>query len=138
MTLVQFFRLILISIFQPMVTSGKKGFMGEDISYKNQMFYCPVIYAKDGFHISLQIHNGNYCSSENGYRQFGLTMTEVEFGFPSEEVEALKEYAESPDNLTQTVGNVPIDVVQKILNDKGGIDWGKTLDESNLKRFIPK
>jgi hypothetical protein len=131
MNLTLFFRLILMSIFQKRVTQMMKTFRGDD-KYKEIYFFCPRVYAMDGFSVSLQIHSGNYCSSENGYRQFGHTMQEVEFGFPSEDEPMLREYAEDPDNITGTVGRIPVNVLEEMFAKHGGIDWQKTI---SVKEF---
>ena len=75
----------------------------------------------------MQIHNGSYSSSENGYRTLGHTMEEVEFGYPSENESLLKDYAEDPSNITSTVGRVPIKVMEEIFKKHGGIDWDKSI-----------
>lgn len=125
MTLIQFFRLILTSIFQ-----------NRTMNYNNTWFLCPRIYCNDGFNISLQIHNGAYCSSENGYRTLGHTMEEIEFGFPNQDEELLKKYAECPEELTQTVGLLPIEVAQQIVDKHGGIDWDKTVSIEIFNRLV--
>lgn len=134
MNLTLFFRLILMSIFQSQVTYNKTNYKSEKMSYDNQLFYCPVVWAKDGFNVSLQIHNENYCSSENGYRQFGHTIEKVEFGFPSKNESMLHEYAEgyysSEDvlfDVTGSVGSIPVPVLEQIFKKHGGIDWKKTI-----------
>jgi hypothetical protein len=137
-----------MSIFQKSVTSGKKDFMNREMSYDNTHFYCPRVYAKDGFNVSLQIHYGNYCSSENGYRELGHSMQTVEFGFPSANEEAMFEYAEgygcpeyiydevegheipfdiSKFDITEEVGSIPLDVMEAVFKKHGGIDWEKTI-----------
>lgn len=135
MNLTLFFRLILMSIFQSSVTYDKKKY-GEDMSYSNQYFYCPKVYAKDGWNVSLQIHNGNYCESINGYREFGHTMVSVEFGFPSDYEELLVPYAEDPDDITNTVGKIPISVIESIFEKRGGIDWEKTISIEAFQHLI--
>jgi hypothetical protein len=125
----------MMSIFQSQVTYNKKGFLDKPMNYDSQLFFCPSIYAKDGFHVSLQVNSGNYCSSENGYRVFGHTMQDVEFGFPSEEEEMFVPYAEDPTKLTNTVGNIPISVVEEIFTKHGGIDWEKTINIDSFKKF---
>ena len=127
MNLTLFFRLALMSIFQPSITSLKKGIMGTPMNYDTEFFYLPRVYAKDGWHISLQINRGNYCSSENGYRCFGHTMQAVEFGFPSAHEELLVKHAEDDGDITKTVGSVPVSVLESIFEKRGGIDWEKTL-----------
>lgn len=137
MKLIHFFRLIQMSIFQKTVTNMmyNRGYENK-ITYDNTYFFCPRIVCNDGFDISLQIHNGNYCSSENGYRTLGHTMESVEFGFPNQDEELLKEYAECPKSITQTVGQLPIDVAQQIIDKHGGIDWDKTISVEQFNNFI--
>lgn len=121
-----------MSIFQKRVTQMMKYSLRSDDKYKEIYFSCPRVYAKDGFSVSLQIDSGSYCSSENGYRQFGHTMQEVEFGFPSEADPMFKEYAEEPDNITETVGRIPVNVLEEMFAKHGGIDWNKTI---SVKEF---
>jgi hypothetical protein len=128
MNLTLFFRLILMSTFSKTLFSlGKERF-----SYEKTWFYCPRVFAKDGWNISLQMHSGNYCSSENGYRKFGHTMETVEFGYPSEADEMLAEYAEDPTDLTNTVGSIPVSVLEEIFAKHGGIDWEQTISVENF------
>lgn len=138
MTLTTYFRLILMSIFQSGVTYNKIDFIRDNrMSYDNTSFFCPKVYAKDGFYVSLQCHYSSYCSSENGYRQFGHTMQTVEFGFPSEDDELLHPYSEghiydeeNPDasfTAVGTVGQVPVSVLEELFAKRGGIDWEKTI-----------
>ncbi len=135
MNLTLFFRLILMSIFQRQITYDKiSSYVIGNMSYDNQLFYCPRIYAMDGFNVSLQINNGNYCESNNGYRELGDTMVSVEFGFPSENEPLMFEYSEMWDadknsefNVTHTVGRIPISVMEEVFTKHGGIDWEKTI-----------
>lgn len=151
MNLTLYFRLILSTLFQSQVTYDKKSpFTERAMSYDNQLFYCPRVWAKDGFNVSLQIHHSNYCSSENGYREFGHTMEEVEFGFPSENEPLMFEYAEmygynkpqfddngerledipfdiNTFNITDTVGRIPVSVMEEVFQKHGGVDWEKTI-----------
>ncbi len=136
MSLILFFRLILMSIFQPVVTSGKTSFGDRPMSYDNQLFYCPRVFAKDGFNVSMQIHLGNYCESENGYRQFGHTMLEVEFGFPSEHEPLMSDYAEDTENTTQSVGKIPVSVMEEVFAKHGGIDWKKAISVEQFNRLV--
>lgn len=130
MNLTLFFRLISMSIFQKTITSQYK------FDYNSASFYCPNVYAKDGFIVSLQISNGHYCNSENGYRELGHTMKEVEFGFPSEHEELLIPFAENKKDITNTVGSVPIEVLEQIFEKRGGIDWEKTISIETFEHFV--
>lgn len=159
MDITLYFRLILSTLFQSQVTYDKKDRHSREMSYENQLFYCPRIWAKDGFNVSLQIHHGNYCSSENGYRQFGHTMKDVEFGFPSENEPLMHKYAEgygyskqqfneewnrledvpfSEDtfNITDTVGRIPVSVMEEVFEKHGGIDWEKTISVEAFNALI--
>ncbi len=97
-------------------------------SYKNSYFSCPCIYCKDGWYISLQINKGNYCSSENGYRQFGFNIRTVEWGFPS--------IYESLLSSSEDVGQIDIEDIQTICDLHGGIDWEQTISENNCRDLL--
>lgn len=139
MNLTLFFRLILMSLFSHRACI--KSYDGEPVSYDNTYFYCPRVVAMDGFSVSLQINNGNYCSSENGYRTLGHTMQDVEFGFPSENEPLMFKYSEmygysqndkipfdeSKFDVTGTVGNIPVSVMEEVFAKHGGIDWEQTI-----------
>lgn len=145
MTLKNYFTLIIMSIFQ----RGR-------LKYEDTYFHCPKITCKDGFDVSLQINNANYCTSENGYRELGVDWQDVEFGFPSENDKDMWKYSEMygsttwdddmneiPFNedgfdITGTVGRIPVDVMQKVLDNHGGIDWDKTLSIENANKFVNK
>ena len=129
------------------------------MSYDNQLFYCSRVWAKDGFNVSLQINHGNYCSSEKGYRQFGHTMEDVEFGFPSENEPLMFAYAdgygfdesqfddngerledipfnESTINITNTVGRIPVSVMEEVFKKHGGVDWKKTISVEAFNALV--
>ena len=211
MNLTLFFRLILTSIFQNSVVANKKNYTNEPMGYNNQYFYCPRVYAKDGFNVSLQIHNGSYCTSDKGYRDFSPTMIEVEFGFPSENEQLMHIHSEMWDfyndgdmveqtlaitngegvagftteeterfvelyltdmtkynviiskyaskeaeittyikdiikardtkrseqfDVTGTVGNIPITVLEEVFTKHGGIDWEKTISVEQFNNLV--
>ena len=130
MTLELYFRLIISILFQSSIPLLKF-----KVNYNNTYFNCPRIHAKDGFNVSLQINNGNYCESENGYRQFGYTWKYVEFGFPSQYDELFVPYAEEESNITEIVGSIPLKVLEEIFEKHGVIDWETTLSVENMKSF---
>lgn len=125
MNLTLYFRLIISATFQPLT----------GLKYEDRHFFCPSVWAKDGFNVSLQIGNGNYCTSENGYRNFGFTWKEVEFGFTSTHEPLLEEYAQEKVDTCNTVGCVPIEVMETVFNNHGGIDWEKTISVENINRI---
>ena len=97
-------------------------------NYNNNYFYLPRIRCNDGFSISIQVNNTNYCASENGTRQFGFNWVEVEWGFPSEEIDGVKYNAEDEDNTTDTVGGyVDIKLIDELIEEHGGLNLEETL-----------
>jgi hypothetical protein len=133
-----------MSIFQSQLTAIYQRNLHNKLSYDDCLFYCPKVYAKDGFNISLQIHSSNYCTSENGYRELGHTFEEVEFGFPSEDDILLHPYSEMYDSSNSafsavgTVGRIPISILEKLFEKRGGIDWEKTISVEQYKNRVSK
>ena len=103
--------------------------------YAENFFFLPRVFCKDGFNISIQVHNGNYCASENGVRQFGVNWKEVEWGFPSERIDGEKYNADAYqwnkdcDTRNTVGGYVSVELLDELLNEHGGIDLQKTLTE---------
>ena len=97
--------------------------------YERNFFFIPRIYCKDGFNISIQVHRGNYCGSENGTRTFGLDWKLVEWGFPSSEIDAQKYNSEDTDTTNSVGGYVEIGLIDELCEEHGGIDLAKTLQE---------
>ena len=96
--------------------------------YDTEYFLIPRIYCNDGFNISVQVNNGNYCGSENGIRKFGLDWKLVEWGFPSSEIDGEKFSAEDTDNTKKTVGAyVEVGLIDKLCESHGGVDLLTTL-----------
>jgi len=144
MNLTLFFKLITQVIFSEKQISfcdyTRNNYVKPD--YKTCLFYCPRVYAKDGFNVSLQIHNGNYCESENGYRKLGKEWIKVEFGFPSENEILMHPYSEmygyddnyeeledkTAFNVMGTVGSIPVSVMEEVFEKHGGIDWVKSTE----------
>lgn len=99
--------------------------------YNNFLPTLPRVYAKDGFNISIQCRNGNYCASENGTRTFGFEWKLVEWGFPSEPIDGKKYNAEDEDDTTNTVGAyVLIEDIESLIEEHGGFDLETTLKRS--------
>lgn len=74
---------------------------------------------KNGLTLSVQASFFHYCSP----REDSLSHYDsVEVGYPSRKVDDLMEYAERPETPTETVyGWVPVDVINKIVDDNGGV-----------------
>lgn len=97
--------------------------------YQDKYFFVPRIYCKDGFNISIQVNQGNYCASENGTRTFGLDWKLVEWGFPSSHIDGKKYNAESSPTTESVGGYVEIGLIDELCEEHGGVDLAKTLQE---------
>lgn len=73
----------------------------------------------DGFNMSVQVHEGAYCSPRNGV---GPVWTSAEIGFPSDRPsDAIMVYAEDPEAPTETVyGYVPLELIDAEIQAHGG------------------
>lgn len=107
-------------------------------NYQFNYFHLPRIYCKDGFNISVQVNEGSYSGSENGYRKFGSEWKIVEWGFPSEAIDSVKYNSES-EPTTNSVSSVEIELIDELLESHGGIDILATLSNATewFKREKP-
>ena len=86
----------------------------------NAGFTVPRLKCKSGLEMSVQASEIHYSSPRENRRDGSFSSFEV--GFPTEKVEALMEYAESPEMPTNTVyGGVPFAVIDAIIEDNGGL-----------------
>lgn len=85
---------------------------------KNKLVVCA-----DGFRMSVQAHEGSYCTPRVNDADF---YTEAEVGFPTERESLLMEWAENPDRPTKTVyGWVPRQVIINVIAKHGGMVSGE-------------
>ena len=85
---------------------------------KNKLVVCA-----DGFRMSVQAHEGSYCTPRENGADF---YTEAEVGFPTERESMLMEWAENPDRPTDTVyGWVPRQVIINVIAKHGGMVEGE-------------
>lgn len=76
------------------------------------------IMCQDGFSLSVQANQFVYCLPRSSYGPY----THVEVGFPSETPESLLDYAETPEDPTETVYyRVPIELVETLIEQHGGM-----------------
>ena len=136
MTLQEFVNTMAFGILIGNLNGCKRTQMSMEETYKSTYFVLPRIHCKDGFSISIQVNNGNYCASENGLYTFGTDWKLVEWGFPSEHIDAKKynaviDFDEEDIDTTPTVGGyVEIELMDKLLQEHGGIDLQATLKNS--------
>lgn len=83
-------------------------------------WHAPRIVCADGFSLSVQVHEGAYCSPRDG---IGPDWLSAEIGFPSARPnDAVMAYAEDDDNPTDTVyGYVPMELIDALVAEHGGI-----------------
>lgn len=132
MSVKEFVNTSMVIMVQSQINNASKPTMKKMEEAYNKYLPClPRIYAKDGFNISVQCRNGNYCASENGTRTFGFDWKLVEWGFPSEPIDGKKYNAEEEENTTETVGGyVPMEDIEFLIKEHGGFDLETTLKMS--------
>jgi len=94
-------------------------------TFKEVAGYCrrPKMICNDGFEMSVQGSQGHYCEP----RETQDWYSEMEIGFPNKEEQLILEYAEQKEFPTDTVyGYVPCEIIQKVIDKHGGIDFIKT------------
>lgn len=90
----------------------------------------PRITCKDGFSMSVQASRFAYSEPREDQGPY----THVEVGFPSREVPILNRYIEMPDSdPTESVyPMVPIELVQRIIEECGGVEGEIAWDQPGL------
>lgn len=84
----------------------------------------PKIICNDGFEISVQAGIGLYSSP----RKYAKEYTSFELGFPSNEENLIKKYAESDDYNNTVYPYTPAEIVQQVIEKHGGINVLKTFN----------
>lgn len=78
----------------------------------------PCLWLMDGTGISVQAGPSLYCTPKDLYGPY----YSVEVGYPTREIKELLPYAEESERPTGTVyGYVPVELVEKIIADAGGV-----------------
>ena len=81
-----------------------------------------MIACKDGFKVSVQASEKNYCTPRNDTGPY----ESVELGFPSTVEPIIMPYCDDSSNPTETVyGWVPIAIVQAMIISHGGVASGE-------------
>ena len=96
-------------------------YLRRTLEYNNYInFYIrPRMRCADGFSISIQAGFYRYCRPRNNEAD---TYESVELRYPNMEDPIIADYAENPDDLTETVYKyVPIEVVNELIEKHGGI-----------------
>lgn len=77
----------------------------------------PPVLCKDGFKVSIQASESHYSIPRDSAGPWEAH----ELGFPSEADPLIAEYAEDPDNPTETVyPYVPVSIIEQLLDKHGG------------------
>ena len=83
----------------------------------------PRVMCADGFTMSVQAHDGAYCSPRVNNAE---SYDEVEVGFPSSAEPLLMDWCDGPNDPTGTVyGYVPVQVVTNVIAKHGGMVEGE-------------
>jgi hypothetical protein len=94
--------------------------MSEILSKMNRY---PRLVCADGFEMSVQAHQGAYCSPRTNS---ATKYVEVEVGFPNAMEPMLMEYVENEEKPTNTVyPYVPVQVVTNVIAKHGGMVEGE-------------
>lgn len=89
----------------------------------------PYIHCPDGYVVSVQASENHYCEPRINHAE---SYEKVELGFPNQKDDLIMDYAEDPDNPTETVyGFVPIELVEKLIQKHGGIANIPDFDEED-------
>lgn len=93
----------------------------------------PHAVCADGFRISIQASQYHYCAPrEDGQ----IDYKQVELGYPSVREEMILDFAEDPDDPTNTVyGYVPVGVVDEMLEKHGGITAYRSLNSGKVVKI---
>lgn len=95
--------------------------MNEGRKWEGFRFFNRRVVCADGYSISIQANNGAYCHPRKDIEDVAR-YDSFELGFPSEIDKSILEYAEDEDNPLDTVYSyVPRDVVERLIEDHGGI-----------------
>ena len=101
--------------------------------YENETFpLAKRIECVDGFSLSVQATHGSYCLPRTNIGPW----YSVEVGFPSASPDSIMQYAEQPEKPTDTVyGYVPIELVEKLIEEHGGMSANVKLrgDQQRIK-----
>lgn len=110
---------------------GHKYVLEEDPRKREVM---PRVYCNDGYNVSIQANSFAYCEPRIDDSPMGYT--KVELGFPSSIDDEFKPYAEDEGDWTNTVyAYVPTDIVNKVIERHGGIDYLKWLTDDRVFKF---
>lgn len=89
----------------------------------------PWVVCKDGFKVSIQASKNHYCEPRTNFPPDDEYIS-VELGFPNMVDSLILPYAEDPEEPTGTVyGQVPVEIVDKMLKKHGGIVDVQTEDD---------
>lgn len=85
-------------------------------SFRNRT---PLLVCNDGFKMSVQVGYGLYCTPRISDCDH---YTHAEVGFPSIEEPLMMEYADDPENPTNTIyPYMPIEIINEVIQKHGGV-----------------
>lgn len=104
------------------VYSDIKEFLKDTYGVKDGMQRTrPRIRCQDGFEMSVQAGSMLYSTPRFNLRDGEYTACEI--GFPNREEELIEQYAEDPEDLTETAyAYVPVEVIDEVIKKHGGFE----------------
>jgi hypothetical protein len=82
------------------------------------------IVCTDGFTISVQASKNHYCTPRDNKGPYSA----VELGFPNRTLpKHFEEYGDGDELDSQVFGYVPVELVNELINQHGGVDFGQIL-----------
>ena len=130
MTLTEYINTMAFGIIYGLTDNGIECTqMSMEKTYNSKYFHLPRVYCKDGFSISIQTCKSSYSGSENGIRKFGIDWKLVEWGFPSQRIDAEKYMCDGSETTTSVGRYVPVELMEELIEEHGGIDLQTTLQK---------
>lgn len=130
MTLTEYINTMAFGIIYGLTDNGIECTrMSMEKVYDNNYFHLPRVYCKDGFNISIQICQSSFSGSENGIRKFGIDWKLVEWGFPSQPIDAEKYMCDGSETTNSIGAYVQIELMEELIEEHGGIDLQTTLQK---------
>lgn len=81
----------------------------------------PQIVCQDGFAVSVQATECHYTSPRRNFEDARM-YDKMELGFPTMKESLILDYAEDPENPTETVyGFVPVEIINEVIAKHGGL-----------------
>lgn len=90
-------------------------------AFRHNFNQIPQIVCQDGFAMSVQASECHYTSPRRDFDDFKM-YDKMEIGFPTMKESLILDYAQDPENPTETVyGFVPVEIINEVIAKHGGL-----------------